>query len=170
MLRTSNLLNIKNESILIMLGFTGVGGCVHLVRLFAGRCFSSVPEFVPKPRGFYVLSLVVRRDMDKGWGETGRFPSGRHVFVPELQLLPRSGICWQRRLSHHGFTRIRAHISPWMELPHRMWDGRGSVGGAAVPRVLLEWGQGSGVNVFHSPCEGPRWQQRSHLDVSQEPL
>lgn len=38
--------------------------------------------------------------------------------------------------------------------------------GDAVPRMLLEWGQGSGVNVFHSPCEGPHWQQGSHLDVS----
>lgn len=38
--------------------------------------------------------------------------------------------------------------------------------GDAVPRMLPKWGQGSGVNVFHSPCEGPRWQQGSHLDVS----
>lgn len=28
-----------------------------------------MPEFVPKPRGFYVVSLVVTRDVDKGqWG------------------------------------------------------------------------------------------------------
>lgn len=43
----------------------------------------------------------------------------------ELQPLPHPGICWQPSLSHHGFAGIRAHISPWMELPCRDvgWEG-----------------------------------------------
>lgn len=108
---------------------------------FAGGCFSSVPEFVSKPRGFYVVSLVVTRDVDEGqWGNEGRFPSRRRLFVPvvpyraaapALPLLPPAvspGFCcqgWQTRLSHHGFTGIRAQISHRMELLRRMRDGSG---------------------------------------------
>lgn len=37
-----------------------------MVPILQGGVFSSVPGFVPKPRGFYVVSLVIRHDMDKG--------------------------------------------------------------------------------------------------------
>lgn len=108
---------------------------------FAGGCFSSVPEFVPKPRGFYVISLVVTCDVDEGqWGNGERFPSRRCVFIPvvpyraaapALPLLRPAvslGFCcrgWQTRPSHRGFTRIKAQISPRMELLRRVQDGSG---------------------------------------------
>lgn len=120
-----------------------------------------------------MVFLVVGCDMDRGQWGNGMVPSGRHVLVPVvLCRAAASPTPWDLLAdnSHHRFTRIRAHISPWMELLCRMWDGSSSMGRDAMPMVLLEWGQGSGVTVFHSPCEGPCWQQRSHLDVPQEPL
>lgn len=165
--RTSNLLNIKNESILIMLGFMGGGGVFIWFPFCREVFFLQCQDLYLNPEGFMWSLWSLDMTWTKLRGETGGFPSGRHIFVPvglhRAAASPTPWDCWHRRLSHHGFAGIRAHGSPWMELPCRMWDGSSSMGGEAMPSAA-RGGQGSGVDVS-LPC----WQQHSHLDVSQEP-
>lgn len=153
MLRTSNLLTIKNKSILIPLGCGRWGGFIWFP-FCRGLCFffSSVPE--PKLRGCCLVPLVMWTQVS---GELGDgCPAGAvslHQWCcveSPSSASPALFCCWGWQVAwciHHRSTGIRAQISSRLELLHKVWGGSSG---------CWRWTRHSGCCPHFQSCLGSR--------------